>query len=63
MQKINILTGITISSLPEVFYKAGARVIFSKLTGKHPCRSHFFNKVAGLCNFNLSQNRPPYHSK
>ena len=33
---------------PEVFCKKGVLKIFEKFTGKHPCQSFFFNKVAGL---------------
>ena len=36
------------SSLPEVFCKRGVLKNFTKLTGKHLCRSLFLNKVAGL---------------
>ena len=36
------------SSRPEVFYKKGVLGYFAKFTGKHPCKSLFFNKVAGL---------------
>ena len=36
------------SRRPEVFYRKGALEIFMKFTGKHLCRSLFFNKVAGL---------------
>ena len=33
---------------PEVFYEKGVLRNFKKITGKHPCQSLFFNKVAGL---------------
>ena len=33
---------------PEVFCKKGVLKIFAKFTGKHLCKSLFFNKVAGL---------------
>ena len=33
---------------PEVFYEKSDLRNFSKLTGKHPCQSLFFNKIAGL---------------
>ena len=33
---------------PEVFYKKDALKNFTKFTGKHLCRNHFFSKVAGL---------------
>ena len=33
---------------PEVFYKKDALKNFTKFTGKHLCRNHFFYKVAGL---------------
>ena len=36
------------SSYPEVFCEKGALRNFVKFTGKHPCKSLFFNKVAGL---------------
>ena len=36
------------SSRPEVFCKKGALRNFTKFTGKHLCKSLFFNKVAGL---------------
>ena len=36
------------SSLPEMFCKKGIPKNFTKFTGKHLCRSLFFNKVAGL---------------
>ena len=36
------------SSCPEVLYKKGVLKNFPKFTGKHLCRSLFFNKVAGL---------------
>ena len=37
---------------PEVFCKIGVLKNFAKFTGKHPCQSFFFNKVAGgACNF------------
>ena len=36
------------SSRPEVFHKKGALRNFAKFTGKHPCQSLNFNKVAGL---------------
>ena len=36
------------SSHPEVFCKKGVLKNFAKFTGKHPCQSLFFNKVAGL---------------
>ena len=35
------------SSHPEVFCKKGVLRNFTKFTGKHPCQSLFFNKVAG----------------
>ena len=38
----------TRNSRQEVFCKRGVLRIFAKLTGKHLCRSLFFNKVAGL---------------
>ena len=38
------------SSRPEVFCKKGVFGNFAKITGKHPCQSLFFNKVA---NFNF----------
>ena len=31
-----------------MFWKKGVLRHFAKLTGKHLCQSHFFNKVAGL---------------
>ena len=34
------------SSRPEVFCKKGVHRNFAKFTGKHPCQSLFFNKVA-----------------
>ena len=36
------------SSSPEVFCKKGFLKNFAKITGKHLCKSLFFNKVAGL---------------
>ena len=36
------------SSRPEVFYKKDVLRNFAKFTGKHLCRTLFFNKVAGL---------------
>ena len=36
------------NSHPEVFCKKGVLRNFTKFTGKHLCRSLFFNKVAGL---------------
>ena len=36
------------SSRPEVFCKKGVLWNFAKFTGKQPCQSLFFNKVAGL---------------
>ena len=33
---------------PELFYKKDVFKNFVKFTGKHLCRSLFFNKVAGL---------------
>ena len=36
------------SSCLEVFCKKGVLRNFAKLTGKQPCQSLFFNKVAGL---------------
>ena len=36
---------------PEVFCKIGVLKNFAKFTGKHPCQSFFFNKVADTCNF------------
>ena len=36
---------------PEMFCKKGVYRNFAKFTGKHPCQSHFFNKVVGqACN-------------
>ena len=40
------------NSGPDMFCKKGGLRNFAKLTGKHLCQGHFFNKVAGLaCNF------------
>ena len=36
------------SSRPEVVCKKGVLRNFAKITGKQPCQSVFFNKVAGL---------------
>ena len=36
------------SSLLEVFCKKGVFKNFAKFTGKHMCRSLFFNKVTGI---------------
>ena len=36
------------SSRPEVFRKKGALRNFAKFTGKHLCKSLFFDKVADL---------------
>ena len=36
------------SSRPKVFCKKGVLRNFVKFTGKHLCRAHFLNKVAGL---------------
>ena len=36
------------ASLPVVFYKTGALILFEKLTVKHLGWSLFFNKVAGF---------------
>ena len=36
---------------PEVLCKKGVLRNFAKFTGKHLCRSLFFNKVAGACNW------------
>ena len=36
------------SSPPEMFCEKGVLRNFAKFTGKHVCRSFFFNKVAGL---------------
>ena len=36
------------STRPEVFCKKGVLKNFAKFTGKHLCRSLFFNKVTGL---------------
>ena len=36
------------NSNPDVFCKKGVLRNFSKFTGKHPCQTLFFNKVAGL---------------
>ena len=33
---------------PAVFHKVGLLEHFAKFKGNHLCRSHFFNKVAGL---------------
>ena len=33
---------------PQVFYKKDGLKNFAKFTGKHLCRSLFFDKVAGL---------------
>ena len=33
---------------PELFYEKGVLKNFPKFTGKHLCKSLFFNKVAGL---------------
>ena len=44
------------SSRPEVFCKKGILRNFTKLIGKHPCRSFLFNTVAGL---NLNQAKIP----
>ena len=41
----------------EVFFKKGALKNFSKFTGKHLCRSLFFNKVAGLTPATLLKKR------
>ena len=35
-------------SQPDVFCKKGVLENLAKFTGKHPCQSLFFNKVAGL---------------
>ena len=42
------LKSTTASSLSEVFCKTSILKFFSKFTGKHLCRSLFFNKVEGL---------------
>ena len=36
------------SSRPQLSYKKDVLRNFAKSTGKHPCQSSFFNKVAGL---------------
>ena len=36
------------NSRPDVFCKKGVLRNFPKFTGKHPCKSLFFNKVADL---------------
>ena len=36
------------SSRPEVFCRKGVLRNIAKFAGKHPCRSLFFNKAAGL---------------
>ena len=36
------------SSRPEVLCKKDVLGNFAKFTGKHPCQSLFYNKVAGL---------------
>ena len=36
---------------PEVLCKKGVLRNFAKFTGKHLCRSLFFNKVVGACNW------------
>ena len=36
------------SSRPKVFRKKSVLRNFAKFTGKHPCQSLFFNKLAGL---------------
>ena len=41
------------SSRLKVLYKIGVLKIFTKLTGKHPYRSLYYNKVAGLRPGNL----------
>ena len=42
---------------PQVFYKKGVHKNFAKFTGKHLCRSLFFDKVAGLKSETLSKKR------
>ena len=42
---------------PEVLCKKGVLTNFAKLTGKHQCRSLFFNKVAGLMPATLLKKR------
>ena len=50
MQKKKLIISIAVyrSSRPGVFCKKGVLRNFSKFTGKHLCRSPFFNEVAGL---------------
>ena len=45
------------SSRPEVFCKKGVLRNFTKFTGKHLCRSLFFNKVTGLRSATLLKER------
>ena len=45
------------SSRPEVLCRKGVLRNFAKLTGKHLCRSLFFNKVAGLRPGTLLKNK------
>ena len=44
-------------SCPEVFCKKDVLINFAKFTGKHLCRSLFFNKVAGLTPATLFKKR------
>ena len=44
---------------PEMFYKKGVFKNFAKFTGKHPCQSLFFNKIAGLQNGQTYSNNSP----
>ena len=39
------------SSRPEMFCRKGGLKNFTKFTGKHPCRSLLFNKIADLSLF------------
>ena len=41
------------SSRPEMFCRKGGLKNFTKFTGKHPCRSLLFNKIADLSLFFL----------
>ena len=43
------------NSRPEVLFEKGVLKNFGKLTGKHLCRSVFFNKVAGLTPISKNQ--------
>ena len=46
------------SSCLEVFCKKGVLKNFAKLTGKHLCQNHFFNKVAAPRPATLLEKRP-----